>query len=178
MTTTAQDQIAFLRGLRAVRAFLPEPVTQAALDDILDVARWSGSASNSQPWELVIVRDAGHRQALAAAEGYADHLAGAPLGIVLVMEGVAGRGEQESYDEGRLCERIMLAAAAHGLGSCIGWLVGGGSDDAKNLLGIPARRLVRTVISIGYPDEEALRARPKREQARKPLSQIVHEETY
>ncbi len=177
-TTNAHDRIAFLRGLRAVRAFRPDPVPQAALDDILDVARWSGSASNRQPWELIIVRDAEDRRKLAAVEGYAQHLAGAPLGIVLVMAGAAGQEEQEIYDEGRLCERIMLAASAHGLGSCIGWLVGGGSDDVMAFLDIPPARRVRTVISIGYPDEAALRARPKREQARKPLSEIVHDGKY
>ncbi len=176
--TAAHDRIAFLRGLRAVRAFRPEPVPQGALDDILDVARWSGSASNRQPWELVVVRDPAARRALTDVEGYAQHLAGAPLGIVLVMNGVPGYEEQEIYDEGRLCERIMLAAAAHGLGSCIGWLVGQGSADAKALLGIPAERRVKTIISIGYPDGEAQRARPKRPQARKPLSEIVHEEKY
>lgn len=178
---TAADpraQIAFLRGLRATRNFLSEPVPQGALDDILDVARWSGSASNRQPWELVIVRDEARRRALAGVEGYVQHLAGAPLGIVLVMAGEAGHEEQEIYDEGRLSERIMLAAAAHGLGSCIGWLVGNGVDEAKSLLGIPAGRRVKTIISIGYPDEEAQRARPKRPQARKPLSAIVHEERY
>ncbi len=72
----------------------------------------------------------------------------------------------------------MLAAQAYGVGSCIGWLKGSGRTDAKALLGIPEERLVRTVISLGYPDEEARRARPKRTDARKPLSELVHIERY
>ena len=172
---TAQDRIAFLRGLRAVRQFRPDPVPQAVVDDLLAVARWSGSASNRQPWELVIIRNRETLQALAAVEGYAGHLAGAPLGIVLVMAGE--RPEQETYDEGRLSERIMLAAAAHGVGSSIGWFTGGGAA-AKEILGVLAQRLVRTALSLGYPDEEARRARRKPEQARKPLAEIVHEERY
>ena len=175
---TTHDRITFLRGLRAVRAFRPDPVPPEALDAILDVARWSGSASNRQPWELVIVRDPATKQALTEVEGYMQHLASAPLGIVLVMNGVSDKEEQEIYDEGRLCERIMLAASAYGLGSCIGWLVGDGVSAARSLLGIPEQRRVKTVISIGYPDEEALRSRPKRTQARKPLNEIVHEERY
>ncbi|MDQ3964891.1 MAG: hypothetical protein M3246_00300, partial [Actinomycetota bacterium] len=103
-------------------------------------------------------------------------LAGAPLGIVLVMAGV--RPEQETYDEGRLSERIMLAALAHGVGSSIGWIVGDGRAAAKEILGVPPERLVRTAISLGYPDEEARRFRPRTGQARKPLAQIVHEERY
>ncbi|MDP9373782.1 MAG: nitroreductase family protein [Chloroflexota bacterium] len=173
---SARDRIAFLRGLRAVRQFRPDPVPQQVVDDILEVARWSGSASNRQPWELVVIRDRQMLQSLAAVGGYAGHLAGAPLGIVLVMAGE--RPEQETYDEGRLSERIMLAAAAHGVGSSIGWFVGGGQEEAKALLGIPAGRLVRTAISLGYPDKEARRGRPRPGPARKPLTAIVHEERY
>ena len=168
------NMISFLRSLRAVRRFRPDPVPQEVLDDILEVARWSGSASNRQPWELVVVRNQETLRALSGVEGYANHLAGAPLGIVLVMLGE--RPEQEAYDEGRLAERIMLAARAHGVGSSVGWIVGGGRESARVLLGIPAGRVVRTAISLGYPDEQARRPRPG--QARKPLSEIVSEERY
>jgi nitroreductase len=172
--TTAEDRIAFLRSLRAVRSFRPDPVPREVVDDILEVARWSGSASNRQPWKLVVIRDKETLGALASVEGYASHLAGAPLGIVLVMAGE--RPEQETYDEGRLAERIMLAALAHGVGSSVGWIVGGGRDAAREILGVPQGRVVRTAISLGYQDEGARRRRAA--QARKPLSEIVHEERY
>jgi nitroreductase len=166
--------ISFLRSLRAVRAFRDEPVPQEVVDDVLEVARLSGSASNKQPWELVVVRDRDMLDDLAGVEGYAGHLRGAPLGIVLVMAG--DREEQEAYDEGRLCERIMLAARAHGVGSAIGWFVREGRSEARRILGVPSGRTVRTAISLGYPDEEARRGRGA--PVRKPLSEIVHEERY
>ncbi len=171
----AEDRIAFLRSLRAVRSFRPDPVPQEVVDDILEVARWSGSAANRQPWELVVIRDRKTLETLASVEGYARHLSDAPLGIVLVMAGE--RPTQETYDEGRLAERIMLGALAHGVSSSVGWIVGGGRAAAKGLLGIPESRTVRTAISLGYPDEGARRATGRR-RARKPLSQIVHEERY
>src|SRR4051794_27886901 len=111
---TPQQKIAFLRSARQVRRFRPDPVPDDVLHDILEVARWSGSASNGQPWDLVLVRKRETLQALARAEGYAGHLAGAAVGLVLVM---AGRdAETETFDEGRLSERIILAANAHGVG--------------------------------------------------------------
>ena len=173
-STNVADLISFLRSLRAVRSFRPDPVPQEVVDDILEVARWSGSASNRQPWELVVIRDQQTLGKLARLEGYAAHLSGAPLGIVLVMAGE--RAAQETYDEGRLAERIMLAAWAHGVGSSIGWFVGDGRAAAKEILGAPQDRTVRTAISLGYPDESARRQRPG--PARKPLSEIVHEERY
>ena len=170
----AADRLSFLRSLRAVREFRDQTVPQEVVDDVLEVARLSGSASNKQPWEILVVRERSTLDALADAEGYADHLRGAPLGIVLVMAGQ--REEQEAYDEGRLCERIMLAARARGVGSSIGWLVRGGRDEAKRLLGIPSDRTVRTVISLGYPDQDARSGRGA--PSRKPLSEIAHEERY
>ncbi len=175
MTGAAADRIAFLRSLRAVRSFRPDPVPQEVVDDVLEVARWSGSASNRQPWELVVIREKETLEALARLEGYASHLAGAPLGILLVMAG--DRPTQETYDEGRLTERVMLAALAHGVGSSVGWIVGGGRDAAREILGVPEGRMVRTAISLGYPDESPRRATGPG-QVRKPLSEIVHEERY
>ncbi len=173
-----QDPIALLRGLRAIRDFRPDPIPEDALRDMLDVARWTGSARNVQPWELIVVRDRATFDALAACEGYAKHLDGAPLGIVLAMDGDPAQVAQETYDEGRLAERIMVAAAVHGIGGSIGWFAGGGQATAKRILGVPEGRLVRTVLSLGYPDEEAHRARPKRPRARKELAEIVHWERF
>ena len=170
----ARDRTNFLLSLRAVRQFRGDPVPQEVVDDVLEVARLSGSASNKQPWELVVVRDQRTLQALAGVEGYAGHLAGAALGIVPVMAGE--REEQEAYDEGRLCERIMLAAHAHGVGSSIGWFVRDGRSEAKRLLGVPQGRTLRTAISLGYAEESARRGRGG--PARKPLAEIVHEERY
>src|SRR5712691_8400399 len=125
-----QRLIALLRGLRAGRQFRPDPVPQEVVDGVLEVARWSGSAGNQQPWELVVIRKRETLQALAKVEGYAGHLAGAAFGIVLVMNGEPGQVDLETFDEGRLSERMMLAAAAYGAGSASagsrgreGWLL-------------------------------------------------------
>jgi nitroreductase len=171
----ATDRIAFLRSLRAVRGFRPDPVPRGVVEDVLEVARWTGSASNRQPWELVVIRDRETLGALATLEGYAKHLEDAPLGIVLVMAGE--RPTQETYDEGRLAERVMLAAWAHGVGSSIGWIVGSGREAARELLGVPEGRVVRTAISLGYPDKEKPR-RGRPGEPRKPISEIAREERY
>ncbi len=174
----AQNLINFLKRLRAVRQFRPDAIPQEIVDAVLDVARWSGSASNKQPWEFVVIRNKETLRVLSKVQGFASHLAGASVGIVLVMVGEQGQVEQETFDEGRLSERIMLAASAYGVGSSIGWFRGSGMTDAKAILGIPQGRLVRTAISMGYPDEEARSARPRLAQARKSLADSVHDERY
>lgn len=125
-----------------------------------------------------MVRDRGTLERLAALEGYIQHLAGAAVGIVLVMAGNPAKVEQETFDEGRLAERISLAAASHGLGAAVGWFAGEGRVAAKSILGIPVERLVRTVLSLGRPAQNPPRGRSALPQGRKPLSDLVHEEHY
>ena len=170
------DKIRFLRNLRAVRQFLPEPVPQDVIDDILEVARWTGSSTNSQPWDLIVVRDRAMLQTLSQLEGSVKYMANAAFAIVVVMAGE--NKNTEPFDEGRLVERLLLAASAHGVGAGLGWLRGEGREEAKRLLGVPESRNLRATVSFGYPDKAAPRDRPRPEQPRKPLSEIVHHERF
>jgi nitroreductase len=176
MSAATSDLISFLRRLRTVREFGPEPVSDEALNDILEVGRWSGSASNRQPVEIVVVRDPEARQKLTGWG--ANTAAKVAVALVIVTPGDPERADLEAFDDGRLSERILLAAAAHGLGSGVTTLKGEGPAAAKQLLGIPAERRVRTVIAIGHRDEAAIRAKPKNPQPRKPMAEFAHRDHY
>jgi nitroreductase len=177
---SAAARIAFLRGLRAVRQLRPDPLPKAALDDILEVARWSGSAGNRQPWDFVVVRDRDMLRQLAAVDGAnAGHLANAAVGIAIVIRPEVP--DLDAYDEGRLAERILLAAAAHGVGAAVGHFTGPGdtwaaSAEAKRLLGIPGEQVLRETISLGYPADH-LQPTPN-PPGRKSLEQLVHWDRY
>ena len=159
-----------MRSLRAVRQFARDPVPDDVVQDILEVARWSGSAGNQQSGEIIVIRNGETLAQLSKAGGYVHYLAGARLAMVLVMPGKWAEGE--AFDEGRMAERILLAAHAHGLGGSIGWFRDEGREQAKGMLGVPKERMLRTVISIGYP------AGALRRGARKPISELVHAERY
>jgi len=47
-----------LRGRMSIRSFKPEPVPRELLHEVLDLARWSPSYKNSQPWEVLAVSGA------------------------------------------------------------------------------------------------------------------------
>jgi nitroreductase len=51
----------------AAQGFLPTPVDEAVLQDVLEMTRRSPSSFNSQPWSCVIVQDAAQKERLAAA---------------------------------------------------------------------------------------------------------------
>src|ERR1043166_2611504 len=79
-------RIAFLRTLRATRHLRSDPLPESVLHDILEVARWSGSAGNRQPWEFVVIRDRDMLRRLSTIDGAnASHLATAAAGIAIVI---------------------------------------------------------------------------------------------
>jgi nitroreductase len=166
-----------IKSLRAVRQFSDREIGDDVLRDILDAGRWTGSAKNTQPWDLVVVRNRDTLAALAKCGQFAGHLAGAKLAIALVMR---GEDALSGMDEGRLMQNLMLAAWAHGVGSCIGSIYPDRNQQrARELLGIPTNRYLRTMLSIGYPaSPQALRLPPNAgiPRGRRPLDDVVSSE--
>lgn len=173
----ANDRIRFLRNLRAVRNYTPAQIPDDVLADILEVGRWSGSASNRQPTEVVVVRDSQIMQRMS--EVGARPAEGAAVALVVVMPEGTDRQDLNIFDSGRLVERLLLAADAHGVGSNIATLKEDGPDIIRQMLGIPAEKRIWTVVTLGYIDEEAHNARPVGPAAgRKPAEGFVHWDSY
>jgi nitroreductase len=156
-----------LRGLRQRRRFRREPVPDDVLRDLLEVARWTGSAKNTQPWHFVVVTDRDDLDLLSKAGDFAGFLAGVEVAIVVAM-----RPGATPYDEGRVSERVMLLADTYGLGSGTGWFSDAGSARIKEHLGIPAEMTVRSAIGLGYPDTSQP-DRPPVNGGRLPLEEIT-----
>lgn len=167
MSESTDELLKFLRRLRAVKEYTPEPIPQRVIEDILEVGRWSASGANRQPWEVIVVRD----PAVTQQFGEWGARPAASAGVVLLL---VTASEAAVFDEGRLAERLCLAAAAHGLGSTVATLKNEGPAAAKRLLGIPGDRRAVTVVAIGHTDVAARRARPKNPQPRKPMADFVH----
>jgi nitroreductase len=178
MSERRQELIKFLRGLRAVRDYSDEPVSQEDIDAIIEVGRWSGSSSNKQATEIVVVRDKAILQKLA--EGGVSPAARAAVAFVIVTPGDQGAREREAFDDGRLVERLLLASKALGLGANIGSLKGDGPETIRQALGIPAERRIWSVVTVGHIDEEARKARAagRASSGRKPVSEFAHWDRY
>jgi nitroreductase len=167
MTETSEDRIKFLRRLRAVKAFTPEPIPESVINDILEVGRWTGSGGNRQPWEVVVVRDPETNRKLG--EWGANP---APTAAVVFV--IVSNSDGAAFDEGRLAERLNLGAAAHGLGSTVATIKGDGIQAAKEFLGIPPERRAQTIVAVGHTDMDVRRARPVNPTPRKPMGEFAH----
>jgi nitroreductase len=171
MTQTKDDLLSFMRHLRAVREYTSEAVPTDVIEEILEVGRWASTGGNRQPHEVVVVRDQATKEKFA---GWGAKPAG-PAALALL---IVTATEASTFDEGRVAERLALAAKACGLGSCIATLKENGPDEAKRLRGIPADRRARTLVTIGHTDVEARMALPRAAQARKPMTEFAHWDKY
>jgi len=169
--TTADLVVAALRRTRQVRQFTDEPVSEHDLRAILEVARWSGSSMNRQPWTFIVVRERGDRQRLAELAPNAKHAAGAAVAIAIAMSG--DNSEWDAYDEGRAAERILVAANALGLGAGIGWALPPARAAVAEFLGLAPPAFVRTIVSLGHPTEAARRPKSAPGTAKRPLADLV-----
>jgi nitroreductase len=92
--------------LRAVRRFTHQAIPADVTGRILQAARWTGSAKNTQPWQFVVVSERQMLTDLAACGTYASHLAGAALGIIVATPAgvcaVRCRAGDAEHDVGRL----------------------------------------------------------------------------
>ena len=67
MTQTDSTFISTLLKLRQSRKFLDQPIPAEIVEELLEVARWTGSAKNTQPWEFIVVDDRDTNIALSKA---------------------------------------------------------------------------------------------------------------
>jgi len=60
-----------LRRRISTRAFLPTPLPESLLREILDVARWAPSGGNLQPWKIIVVAGSARDSIVALAKNRA-----------------------------------------------------------------------------------------------------------
>lgn len=164
----------------SVRRYDTRPVPDEHVLSIMEAARLAPSASNSQPWRFVVVKEPKSRDELArrcfsglfSATRFA---ANAPVIIALCAERAgmaeAAKSLKDSamyqLDCGIAGEHIALRAAELGLGTCwIGWFNRRG---ARRAIGAPRHVKVVSLIALGYP---AAGFQP-RGKVRKPLDSIL-----
>lgn len=177
--SSADSVLRPLRRTRQVREFTPEPVSREALDALADVARWSGSAGNSQPWRFIVVTELTTIRRLAAVglpQTRSLHTATAMIAIVLPID--EGHAVAHAYDDGRAAERILIAAGMLGLGAGIAWI----RDDVRRAVGellhVPVDRYVRTIVALGHPTERARAPKSEPGTARLPRGETVYEDRW
>lgn len=167
---------------RDVRRFLTDPVDEALLRRCLDLAAFSPSVGNSQPWRFVRVSDPERRAGVVAsfercnADAAATYeaerrdayirlkLAGlreAPVHLAVFCDesteaghglGRATMPEMLRYSVVTAVQTFWLAARAHGLG--VGWVSILEPEAVCGIIGVSCDWHLVAYLCVGFPVEE------------------------
>jgi nitroreductase len=146
----AHEVITQMEKVRQARQYRPDPVSDDILQELLQIARWTGSSRNTQPWQFIAITDKEQLSKISQVRTPINWVAAAPAAIAMVLDGA--NPMSEAYDEGRVTERILIGARLLGLGGGIAWF-GDESQQAqaKEILGVPSELTARGVVVIGDP---------------------------
>ncbi|MYR93529.1 MULTISPECIES: nicotinate-nucleotide--dimethylbenzimidazole phosphoribosyltransferase [unclassified Streptomyces] len=188
--------------------FRGDPIPHEVLLRVLEAAHTAPSVGHSQPWDFVVIRSAEtrrsmHELAQRQREAYAQSLPkgrakqfkelkieailDTPVNIVVTADPTRGgrhtlgrhtQPQMAPYSSALAVENLWLAARAEGLG--VGWVSFFDEREMVRALGLPEHLEVVAYLCVGYVDEfpeepELLQAGWSK---RRPLSWVVHEETY
>ncbi|MCW7941005.1 nicotinate-nucleotide--dimethylbenzimidazole phosphoribosyltransferase [Streptomyces hygroscopicus] len=188
--------------------FRGDPIPHDVLLRVLEAAHTAPSVGHSQPWDFVVIRSAEtrrtmHELAQRQREAYAKSLPkgrakqfkelkieailDTPVNIVVTADPTRGgrhtlgrhtQPQMAPYSSALAVENLWLAARAEGLG--VGWVSFFDEREMVRALGLPEHLEVVAYLCVGYVDE--FPEEPELMQAgwskRRPLSWVVHEETY
>ncbi|GLX52168.1 hypothetical protein Shyhy01_51180 [Streptomyces hygroscopicus subsp. hygroscopicus] len=188
--------------------FRNDPIPHEVLLRVLEAAHTAPSVGHSQPWDFVVIRSAEtrntmHELAMRQREAYAKSLPkgrakqfkelkieailDTPVNIVVTADPTRGgrhtlgrytQPQMAPYSAALAVENLWLAARAEGLG--VGWVSFFDEREMVRALGLPEHLEVIAYLCVGYVDE--FPDEPELMQAgwskRRPLSWVVHEETY
>jgi len=167
-----------IKERRSIRSFKEEDVKEEDIEMLIEAARWAPSAGNIQPWEFIIVRRHELKKELAEAAFGQAFVEEAPVVIVVCanenrsFQGYSVRGKTLYciQDTAAAIQNIHLTAHSLGLGTC--WIGAFNEEKVVKILKVPNGVRPVAIVPIGYPAESPA---PRN---RRPISQIVHDETF
>jgi nitroreductase len=143
---------------RSIRIYDRKKLDKETITDLLKAAMAAPSASNSRPWEFVVVTDDTKIKFLRSKLKYGNYNAPA---IIIICGNTAIAQNESAYkfwvqDCSAATENLLVAAAGLGLGTC--WVASYPKEDVMSLLretlDIPEDVYPLNLIFVGYPAEE------------------------
>ncbi|PPG15291.1 nitroreductase [Rathayibacter sp. AY1E8] len=158
-------------------------VSDETLASLLEAARWSPSASNSQPWRFIVARRGtdGFDRIVATLAGFNGAWAGsAAVLVVALAETVDSEGKPRPWAVYDLGQSIAhLSVQAHHEGLHVHQMAGFDKDAVRAAFGVDERFDPVTIAAVGVAADadalanETLRERETAPRTRLPLEELV-----
>ena len=158
-----------IKERRSIRNYLDKEIPEKVLGKILEAVRMAPSAGNRQPWKLILVKDKRLKQQVMLAAGrqsFVEQASVVVVGCALNVDHIMPNGEY-SYpiDLAIALDHLSLQAVKEGLGTC--WIGDFEQNRMKNILQIPEKVKIVSLMTLGYPAEIL----PKKD--RKQLEELI-----
>ncbi len=160
---TENAVIQAIKSRRSIRQFTEEPVSDEAIDQILESGLWAPSGQNNQPWKFAVIRAPALRASLAPLTRYGPIIQGASVCIAVFLD------HSRVYDRtkdvqaaGAAIQNMLLTIHSLGLGGV--WLgeILKNKEKVGEILGAGKDLELMAVIALGHPKEKAGRQRRDR----------------
>ena len=152
--------MSLIQKRRSIRKFLQKPIEAEKIDAIIEAALRAPSSRGFNPWKFIIVTESDLLEKLSNAKIHGSQfLNNAPLGIVVCAD--PDKCDVWVEDCSIASTFIFLAAESLGLRSC--WIqirermhneMITSEKYVSEVLDIPSRLKVESIIALGYPDEK------------------------
>jgi len=145
---------------RSIRAFSPEPVSEADVTEVLRAAMTAPSAVNSQPWHFIVIDDRAILNAIPDIHPHAAMCRTAPAAIAVTAELALEKLPGQRYwtlDCSAAVENMLLAARGLGLGTvwCGIYPRPERMEGLARLLKLPEGVVAHALVVIGHPARES-----------------------
>jgi nitroreductase len=158
-----------IRKRRDIRNFIEMDVSDEVIMKIIEAGRLAPSAMNLQPWHFIVINDKQTLKALGPLCTSGRFVADASVAIVVVTD---PSNKWHEIDGARAVQNMALAGWNEGVGCC--WIGAIDRQKVKELLNIPPKLHVLTILPFGYPEQFTV----KRKKNRKSLEEISHREKF
>jgi nitroreductase len=156
----------------SVRAYRPDPVPEDLLNKVLRAACIAPTASNEQPFGVIVVHTQGRSAELSQVYPQEWFVQAPLILVVCVIPEKAWRNKEgkdlSAVDAAIVMDHIVLAATDLGLGTC--WVGAFDPQAARRLFQISEGVVPVVMTPLGFPADKA----GTRE--RKPQDQLIHYE--
>ncbi len=151
---------------RSIRKYKNKPLDEEVVNNILEAGRLSPSATNTQPWHFVVVREQKAKEAFSFGRfnRFTWDASFIVLGLYKPSEVIIEK--LSLMDVAIALQNMVVAACVQGVGSC--WMGAFDERKLKDILKLPADSRIVGAVAFGIPDE--VPSQP----AKKSLGEIVH----
>ncbi|MFQ5715218.1 MAG: nitroreductase family protein [Candidatus Scalinduaceae bacterium] len=152
--------MSLIQKRRSIRRFLAKPIEDEKIEMLIEAALRAPSSRGLNPWEFIVVTERDLLEKLSSAKTHgSEFLKNAPLGIVICAD--EDRCDVWVEDCSIASTFIFLASESMGLRSCWIQIRERMHNETKTseayvseILDIPLRLKVESIIAVGYPDEK------------------------